>query len=94
MQDKFTDFCNDDDVREALCDIVTHHVDEWFHASRRVVMGVDSSWEARQRTRLEAACVLGMMNLVCSITDLAPEDLVMLDPEKYRELIFYVADYK
>ena len=40
MQDRFTDFCNDDAVQEALCDIV------------------------------------------------------QLDPEKYRELILYVANYK
>ena len=72
MQDKFTEFCNDDTVREVLCDIVTHNVNLWFHNSRSVVMGVDSSYIAQQRTRLEAARVFGMMDLVCSITDLAP----------------------
>ena len=91
MQDRFTDFCTDDTVREALCDIVTHHVDNWFRTSRRVVWGVDSSWIARQRELVEAARVLGMMDLVCSITNLTPEDIVQLDPEKYRELILYVA---
>ena len=94
MQDKFTDFCNDDTVQEALCEIVTKHVEHWFKASRRVVWGIDNSWTAQQRTRLEAARVLGMMDLVCSITDLTPEDIVQLDPEKYRALVLYVANYK
>ena len=87
MQDRFTDFCNDDTVQEALCDIVTNHVDDWFHASCRVRMGVDSSWVARQQVLLSAARVLGMM-------DLTPEDVVELEPEKYRALILYVANYK
>ena len=92
MQDRFTDFCNDDAVQEALCDIVAHHVDNWFQSSRRVALGIESSWVARQRALVEGARVLGMMDLVCSITDLTPEDVVELDPEKYRTLIFYVAD--
>ena len=94
MQDKFTEFCNDDDVQEALCDIVAHHVNRWFQSSRRVALGIESSWVARQQLVVEAARVLGMMDLVCSITDLTPEDIVQLDHEKYRELILYVANYK
>ena len=94
MPDKFTDFCNDDTVQEALCDIVTSRVEEWFRASCRVALGVDNSWTAQQLLRLEGARVLGMMDLVCSITDLTPEDIVQLDPEKYRALVLYVANYK
>lgn len=94
MQDRFTDFCNDDAVQECLCDIAAHHVDEWFRASRRVALGVDNSWTAQQLLRLEGARVIGMMDLVCSLTDLTPEDIVQLDPEKYRALVLYVANYK
>ena len=94
MQDKFTDFCNDDTVQEALCDIVTTRVEEWFHSSRRVAMGFDGSWAARQHELVEGARVLGMMDLVCSITNLTPEDIVQLDLEKYRAIVLYVANYK
>ena len=92
MQDKFTDFCNDDAVQEALCDIVAKQIEDWFDATRRVTLGLDNSWVARKNTLVDAARVLGMIDLVCSITDLAPEDIVQLDPEKCHTLIFYIAD--
>lgn len=94
MEDRFHDFCNDAVVRDALCDILTRHVEEWFHASRRVAMGFENSWVARQHELVEGARVLGMMDLVCDITGLVPEDIVLRDPEKYRALILYVANYK
>ena len=92
MQDRFIDFCKDDSVRDALSNIVLDRVDEWFHASRGIITGTENSWVARQRALVDGARVLGMMDLVCAITDLTPEDAVELDPEKSRALIFYVAD--
>ena len=92
MQDKFIEFCNDDEVRHALCNILNDRVEEWFHSSRSVVMGIDNSWVARKRKFVEAARVLGMIDLVYSITGLVPEDIVSINPEKYRDLIMYVAN--
>lgn len=89
-----TDFCNDDTVQEALCDIVADHVDNWFQSSRRVALGIESSRVARQQVVVEAARVLGMMDLVCSITGLTPEDIVEFNPYAYRELVLYVVNYK
>ena len=94
MEDRFYDFCNDDTVRDALCDILAKHVEDWYRASRRVVIGLDTSRVARQYELIEASRVMGMADLVCLITGLTPEDIVSLDPEKYRTLILYVASHR
>ena len=91
MQDRFVDFCKDDEVQGRLFNIVLDNVDEWFNTWRDVVIGIESSWVARQRAMVHGEQVLGMMNLVCIITDLAPEDIVKLDPEKCSALISYLA---
>ena len=90
MQDRFIDFCKDDAVSGRLCNIVLDYADVWFHAYQPVVSGIENSWLKRQLALVEGAQVLGMMNLVCAITDLAPEDFEELDPEKFRTLIFYI----